>query len=227
MSKTILRPWITSNPQARRGLTGLFVISVTIALSGCTAEEPIPAAKTEVVNAYGLTLDEKASPEQVVYVLLRSLADDVRAAQRFEHAEQKEALHRTFALAAHSEMERRLLAVLKTVKKDASLGDERDKKLYDTVDKWAPIVAHYIDSFDTELDAATAKMKRRGAVDGQRVHVYYPVAHEAEAAEPEQVLDIELTREPAGDVSYWRVARIDYVPKAQIPSILKPTTAPG
>lgn len=218
---------IASNIEARRVLTGLFVISVTIVLSGCTAEDQIPVAKTEVVSAYKLTLDENAGPKQVAYVLLRSLADDVKAAQSFKHAEQKEALHRTFALAAHSEMERRLLVILKTVKKDASLGDERDKKLYDIVDKWAPIVAHYVNSFDTELDAALAKMKSRDIADGKRVHVYYPVAHEAAAAEPEQVLDIELTQEPAGDVSYWRVARIDYVSKAQIPSILGPTTAPA
>jgi len=223
----MVRQMIASNIELRRVLTGLLVISVTIALSGCTAEDQIPVAKAEVVTAYGLTLDENAEPKQVAYVLLRSLADDVKAAQRFKHAEQKEALHQTFALAAHSEMERRLLAILKTVKKDASLGDERDKKLYEIVDKWAPIVAHYVNSFDTELDAALAKMKSRDSADGKRVHVYYPVAHEADAAEPEQVLDIELAEEPAGNVSYWRVARIDYVSKAQIPSILGPTTAPA
>lgn len=227
MSKTPLRPWRTSSYRARQGLTGLFVTAITIALSGCTSENPIPVAKTEVVNAYGMTLDETASPEQVVYVLLRSLADDVHAAQQFHRAEQIEALHRTFTLAAHSEIERRLLAVLRTVKKDITLGDERDKKLYDIVDKWAPIVAHYVDSFDTDASAASAKMKRSDSADGKRVHVYYPVAHLAKAPEPEQVLDIELVQEPAGDVAYWRVARIDYVTKTRIQPILKPSTAPA
>jgi hypothetical protein len=196
-------------------------------LSGCTAEEPIPVAKTETVNAYGLTLDENASPEQVAYVLLRSLSDDVEAAQAFKHAEQTKALHRTFALAAHTEMERRILAVLKAVDEDADLENDRDKKLYSIVRLWAPIVAHYVDSFETDPSAASAKMKRRDAADGKLVHIYYPVAHDATAVEPEQVLDIELVQEPAGDVAYWRVARIDYASKTLIPSILKPTTAPG
>jgi hypothetical protein len=202
----------------------MIVTSVTSLFVGCTAEEQIPEAKTKEISAYGLTLDADAPPEQVVYVLLRSLKDDVEASQSFKHAEQKEALDRTFALAAHSEIEQRLLALVKSVKKDVDLGDERDEKLFEIVDKWAPIVAHYVDSFDTDASAAAAKMKRRNAADGKLVHIYYPVTHEASATEPEQVLDIELVKEPADDTEYWRVVRIDYVPKAKIPSILEPTT---
>ena len=218
----------------RRSLLGSWQLGLVLmasvgilAMTGCTGEKPVPPAKVQTVTAYGLTLDENATPEQVAFVLLRSLADDVQAAQAHEHVKQEEALHRTFSLAAYNTIERRFIeaATHSKARQQNSLGEKRDRKLFEVVELWGSIVAYYVPSFDTDPQQAMAKMQ--SIQQGKAVHIRYPVAHVPSASDPaqrqEQTLDIELTQEQADGKSYWRVARIDYVPKVA----LSPTTTPA
>ena len=185
--------------------------------SGCTKpEEDIPPAQVETVRAYGVTLDDSATARQVVYVLLRSLADDVKAAQAHQPDKQKAAMKLTYRLAAYSRIEEKLLGVINqgAGQKKTGLGDERDRKLFDFTKHWAPIVAHYVRSFDTNLEVAVGKMRERPHPGGQITHVFYDVSHDPAQTDPAKqqraTLDIELVKEKAGPRSYWRVARIGY-----------------
>jgi len=210
------------------GVTGL----VLAGMHGCTPEEEaIPSAKVKTVEAYGVMLDASAAPTDVAYVLLRSLADDVAAAQSHKHEEQEAANHLTFSLAAFEVIEARMLNFLNqnrpAHKKKSSLGDARAKKLFTAVNYWAPIVAHYVRSFDTERGAAKQKMREVVGNGGKIAHVYYPVVHDPAQTDPAQqeraIIDIELAKvkgngaAEAADAnetgeanSYWRVVRVGF-----------------
>jgi hypothetical protein len=197
-------------------------LAVTV-LSGCAKprEENIPPARVGPVEAYGVVLDESAPPQQVTYVLLRSLADDVQYARTGRRQEQRAALEITFALAAHSTIEQRLGAALNaaTAGGEPTLGEQRDRRIFELVRGWAPIVAYYVRSFDAnqwpEFDASVAsQMRLRSGADPQAMHVLIDVAHDPDEPNPEAhqvaTLDVELRQEKAGDKTYWRVARLSY-----------------
>jgi len=169
------------------------------------------------VTAHDVTLDASATPRQVVYVLLRALADDVRAAQDYDRDAQKAAMDLAYSLAAYSTIERRLLATvnLDGKEKQTSLGDQRNQKLFEFTKMWAPIVAHYIDSFDTTFEDFAAKAWVLTGLSRRRAHVFYDVCHDPAETDPAKrqtaTIDVELAEEKAGGQSYWRVARIDYL----------------
>jgi len=101
-------------------------------------------------------------------------------------------------------------------KAGADLGAYRDRKIYDVVNHWAPIVGHYVRSFDSELEAAVAKMSTVTSANGSITHVYYDVAHDPQETDPAKqqraTLDVELVKEKAsaGSRMYWRVARVAF-----------------
>lgn len=227
-------------PRARRRIPRWFVaVSATLVwAAGCAPSEVPPPAEVKTVSAYGLTLDESATPEQVVYVLLRAIADDVTAAQAHEHDKQREALLLTYRLGAYSVIEKRLVDVLNQslASEVKSLGKDRDRRLFDFVKGWAPIASHYVRGFDTDSRAAMARMSVQASPDGERIHVYYPVCHDPQESDPakrqEATLDIELAKEKAGSRSYWRVARVafkgrDVPPRVQPVTLPTTSTTPG
>lgn len=212
------RPIMSHPPHIQnRHCPAVALVIAYVCLSGCTPTKEIPPTETKTVSLYGQTLDESASPQQVVFALLRSLNDDVRAAQEHKHDEQKAAFARTFSLAAFHEIEKRLISVRQSLGQNTTLGGDREEKIYNVVHYWAPIVGHYIDSFDTEFAAAAAKMRSVVTGDGQIAHVYYPVVHDPRQTDPAKqqraTIHVELVREPAGATSYWRVARVDFAGK--------------
>jgi hypothetical protein len=185
-------------------------------LTGCTdTEGDIPKPQVKTVTAYGQTLDQDATVQQVAYVLLRAIADDITAAQNQERDKQKQALNLTFSLAAYSEIEKQILQ--SEGRKD--LGKQPEKKLFKFVKFWAPIAGHYINSFDTDLPAAVKKMKVKPTKDEKSANVYYPVCHDPSETDPAKqqtaTLNITLVKEKSGVRSYWRVARIGYRPKTR------------
>ncbi|UCD29850.1 MAG: hypothetical protein JSV03_05055 [Planctomycetota bacterium] len=189
-------------------------------LAGCTdTDKDIPKTELKTVSAYNLTLDENATPKQVAYVLLRSLADDVTAAQNHEHEKQKEAFNLTFSLAAYAQVEKQIVETENRtrINKITSLGDKRDKKIFKFVKYWAPIVGHYIKSFDTDMESAEKNMQVELSQDGGTAHVYRKVAHDPAETDPEKqqtaTLDITMVKEKTGVREYWRVALIGYRPK--------------
>lgn len=191
-----------------------FVAAVVVAgLSGCSGpEEDIPPAVVKPVTAYGLTLDTTATPKQVAFVLLRSIADDVQAAQARDTKRQKEALRLTYSLAAYSTIAPRI-GESAAKPADAARSKARDKRLYTFVKDWAPIVAHYIRSFDTDAEAAGRKMRIHFQT-ASTVHLLYDVCHDPAETDPARqqkaTIELELTMEPEGALSYWRVAKITF-----------------
>lgn len=212
-----------------RSLAGMVAIAALaaglVAMSGCRqAEADAPKAEVRTVEAYGVTLDPAASPQQVAYVLLRSIADDYAAVRAKDPAAQRKAQETTMSVAAPRRIEERLLATANQISpkaKKENLGPDRDKKLFKTVHYWAPIVGHYVASFaDADLQTVVRDSWVAVGADGRTAHVYYPVAHDPGESDPEKAqtatIDIELSREPAGDAQaggaeYWRVSRVQFL----------------
>jgi len=180
-------------------------------MAGCTDPDPdIPKPEVKTVSAYGVTLDESATCQQVAYVLLRAIADDVTAAQNHDREKQKQALDLTFSLAAYSQIEKQI----HVAEQRESPNDQKNKKLYKTVKFWAPIFGHYIKSFDTDWPAAQKNLQVELSKDQQNARVYRKVVHDPAQTDPEKqqtaTIDITLAKEKAGDKSYWRVVRVGY-----------------
>ncbi|MBP7933059.1 MAG: hypothetical protein KA354_00310 [Phycisphaerae bacterium] len=207
------------------GLVGLALVM----LGGCRRDLDIPPMEVKVVEAYGVKLDAAASPKQVVYVLLRSLRDDVEASQAWDKAKKKRAFQTSFALAAFQAMSRRLMdnpAIL-TARKGGE-ADVAARHIYDAVDHWAPIVGHYIRSFEADEQAAMTKMTEVLAADGRTGRVYVDVAHDSQEEDPAKAqsvtLVIEMAREKGVDGSeYWRVLKLGYQPRTKVITVSAPS----
>lgn len=227
-------------PRAPSKVIPLFTLlcgaAISAALAGCSGNpdaKDIPPAEVKAVQAYGMTLHETATPQQVAFVLLRSIADDVHAAQTHNRPEQKAALLTTYSIAACSTIEKRLVDLLNAARGQArvSLGKERDQEVYSFVRQWAPIVAYYVPSFDTDFKSALGRMTASPSANGQTVHIGYRAWHSASASQPgpgdEPVLiDIELTKERGTAGEYWRVARVGFVGRARLTTLpAAPATA--
>jgi len=191
-----------------------------VLLMGCTRQIDIPPAVVKDVEAYGLKIDATATPQQVVYVLLRSLRDDVEAAQAHDTKRRKEAFQITFSVAAFSEIQKRIKHYLGVQSgSDQPPGEEVvARQMYDIINHWAPIVGHYIQSFDNDYDQAAKKMSVLTGRDTDIVQVIMDVVHDPSETDPARqqkaVLDIELVKERAtsGSARYWRVARVGFRP---------------
>ncbi len=201
---------------ARRwaGIAAILAAALTFSgLIGCGSDEDIPPAVVKPVTAYGLTLDNKATPQEVAFALLRSIADDVKAAQAYDTKAQKQALLITHSLAACNTIAGKL--ALSDAQGDRTKAGLRDKKIYAFVKDWAAIVAHYVRSFDTDPQAATRRMEVRGRTQ-KSLHLYYDVSHDPAETDPAKrqtaTIDIELVQEQADGLSYWRVARVSFAP---------------
>lgn len=215
-----------------RRATWLGALTALSALLGGCADptEDVPPAKVTSVTHYGLTLDESASPQQVAYVLLRSLAEDVRAAQAHKTEEQKQAALVTWSLAAPSEIERRILDTLRKTAKDPtkykSLGAKRDQEIHRIVNLWASIVAFYVGSFDTDAASAIGRMNVSQPRENEAV-VLYEAWPDPPTPQEEfnrhHLIRVELVKEPGdAEKQYWRVARVSFQP-----IIPRPATRPA
>jgi hypothetical protein len=210
-----------------RGLTGLVVLAGMLAglgtVSGCSnpAEAEVPKAEVKTVEAYGVTLGPEASPQQVSWVLLKSVADDYAAARAKDAEAQKKAQATTMAVAAPNKIEERLVQTANQINpnlKKQSLGEDRDRKIFKTVHYWAPIVGHYVASFaNMDLQTFVRESWVTTTPDGQIAHVYLPVSHDPAQTDPAKAetatLNIELSREKAeaGGPEYWRVSRVQFL----------------
>lgn len=211
------------------------VFAMLAVTAGCGKDEaPPPPMETKTITAYGVTLDENATPQQVAFVLLRTMADDMAAARKGDRDAQRKALDDTFALAAHDEIERRLLEAFnkdKAVKRD-SLGSNKAEDLMNIIKLWTPIVGYYVESFDTDLDQAVEHMKIVEQTNS-KVEIHYVVRHLPTDQHPEPdaaTLAIELTPVTAGGKDYWRVVRVYFAGPANsaatAPST-RPTSVPA
>lgn len=204
-----------------------------VLLGGCQRKLDIPPMEVKTVEAYGVKLDAAASPKRVVYVLLRSLRDDVEASQAWDRAKKKEAFQTTFALAAFGTIKSILLnnPVLLNAR-EGEVADALARSTYDAVDHWAPIAGHYVPSFEVDEQAAIARMTDVVAPDGRNGRVYVDVSHDPQAQDParrqDATLVVDMAKEKGADGGeYWRVVRLGYQPRMKVVTASAPATTPG
>jgi hypothetical protein len=228
------RPSVQSKQATRwagRAIAHLALIAGLLAgglTSGCdnSSKEKAPPAEIKTVEAYGATLNPAATPQQVAYVLLRSIADDYAAARAKDAKAQQAAQLVTYSLCAPRTIEGRLVQTINLLNPNAkktSLGDERDERLFKTVHLWGPVVGHYLPSFaNADLKTVTRDSWATISADGQQSHVYYPVSHDP-AADPAKAetatINVELVREAAqvAGPEYWRVATVRFLGQQILP----------
>ncbi len=211
--------------RAVRAFAAPLVLASLWLVSGCEQPREIPPMTVETVTAYGKTLDADATPEQVAFVLLRSLRDDVEAAQAQDRDAQREAFKTTFALAAYSTINRRAIEAQPVPSNAPENGGLRRERIHEVVNHWAPIVAYYVQSIEKDFESATERMRVAvGGPDDATAVVLYPVQHDPDQAEPGEpvLLEIELVQEPAtqGEQRYWRVARVAF--RGPMPTYIGP-----
>lgn len=189
-------------------MTGGMLLSVVAAcrqdarLAGKHVRDP----QVETITAYGKTLDQKAGPRDVVYVLLQAIVDDYAAGNSREKRDK--ALDVEFGVCAPEYLRQRMNS-------DRLNEQEENDLLYRIVDHWAPILGLYRASFAGEFPDVA-----------QRMHVEYPLQPTAKTEicrvyvnldhpHPEQagpnsgvVAVISLVREQG----YWRVWSVGFDP---------------
>jgi hypothetical protein len=126
--------------------TAAGVLAVWCGCSGDTrlAGHKIRSATVRSVTHYGVTLDQQAAPEQVAFVVLRAIRDDVSAKTK---EDREAALDKQFDLCAANVLQKRNRTSM-----------PRDEFVHSVVYHWAPTVSHYVGDFETEWDKAAARL---------------------------------------------------------------------
>ena len=123
-------------------------------------------ASNDVVTSHGMTLDENATPEQVVWVLLSAIREDVRT--KVNSPEWKDLMKLQCRL-ANVEL---LRSRADTSERGRHL--DRDGLFFGIVRGWAPALNYYAESFDDEFEAAKAKMTSQSKIDPRLPEKYHP-----------------------------------------------------
>ncbi len=177
---------------------------------GCTdrrgpqVSEYVPASN-DVVTSHGMTLDENATPEQVVWVLLSAIREDVRT--KVNTQDWKDLMKLQCRLANVELLRSRVDSIGRGIKPDS------DGLFFTIVRGWAPALNCYTDYFDDEFEAAKARMTSEPKNDTRLPEKYNPiqvvnyVLPAAESDDPAQQnrgvnIQCALSRTQNG---YWRV----------------------
>jgi hypothetical protein len=163
------------------------------------AGRAVPHVQVRAVSHYGLTLDSRASPEQVGFVLLRAIREDVEAKTA---AEREKALAVQFDLAAANVIQARNKTKM-----------ARDEFIYNVVYRWAPTVSHYVAQFDLEWEKMQPRLVRldraadQGAAPGE-CEVLMQLDDPGGDANAGAVLVVWLVQ----DSGLWRVTHLGFKP---------------
>ena len=169
----------------------------------------VPEVTVQVVRDQGLELGAEATPQEVVFVLLRAIRDDVLAGE--DQPARRPALERQFAVCdpdyiydCYRDWFRRVYG------RNAVAG--RDEWVYKRVSLWAPVLAHYVASFDFDLQEARSQMRVLPTSPGERwpgetCQVDIPVADPAGRQGADVVARVRLHRHSRG---YWRVFQVGF-----------------
>ena len=107
----------------------------------------VPDVQVKPVTMYGMTLDEAATPEQVVFAAMQAMRDD------FASPKDREAhLLKQFDLCAANYLRS---------KNRGGLPD--NEFVYNVVYRWTPTVAHYLGDFPADWESARTRLVRRDA----------------------------------------------------------------
>ncbi len=205
------------------GITYLVGLSaVGLLLSGCRGADVVnpPPAEVKTVEAYGVKLGPQASPQEVVFVFLRSVADDYAAAKAHDRKAERKAQELTYSLAAPKTIEERIVQTnnqLNPELNQKNLGAERELRIWKNVHYWGPIIGHYLASFkDISLETLRRDSWVTISPEGKSADVYLPVAHNPAETEPAKMetatIKVDLNREAgANGEEYWRISRVRYL----------------
>ena len=139
---------------------------------GCTRSVQ-PAASdyfsptNEVISAYGLTLDENASPEQTVWALLQAIHDDVNTPM--SSPEWQELIKLQCRLAN--------VELLRTRLEDNNQASRKksEEMFFEVVKGWAAALNYYAEHFDDTLEQALHRMTVRELNDNKLPEQYRSV----------------------------------------------------
>ncbi|MFQ5491578.1 MAG: hypothetical protein ACE5GE_12740 [Phycisphaerae bacterium] len=187
-------------------------LATAIGLAGCgddarLADHAIPSVEVRTVSDGGVELNVEADPKDVAFVLLRAIRDDVRAGK--DRQARRAAVLREMDVCDPDyiyELYRQ------TMGRQAVYS--RDDWVYKRVYLWAPIVAHYVGSFDFDQATARSLMVVRPTPQAQR----WPgetVTVDLQAVDPQGdpaaavVVRIWLHKHATG---HWRVFQVGFAP---------------
>ncbi len=159
-------------PLDRLTACSIVVATGVILACGCTdrrgqqISDYVPASNG-VVTSHGMTLDENATPEQVVWVLLSAIREDVRT--KVNTQDWKDLMKLQCQLAN--------VELLRSRAGTAGRGRNLDSDglFFSIVRGWAPALNWYAESFDDEFEAARARMTSKPINDPRLPEKYYPI----------------------------------------------------
>ncbi len=190
---------------ACRGARTAMLCMCVALLAGCEAEREQDVVGGPI-SAHGLTLGRDATPEQVAYVLLMAIRDDVLAVRNDPDVRETEGF----------KLQRRLAG--------PAAPPEVLKKRTEAVRRWAPTLAYYVDGFELDPIRAMESMYREGQPGGPKATVLYDMICPTDSG-ARATAKIDLIKEN----NYWRVLRIGYSPVTALAakSTTQPTTRPA
>jgi hypothetical protein len=214
---TATRAMDVKQPTNRMGASAALAVAFLVALgqmvwvAGCgedarLVEHEIPHVEVATVRDQGVELGPEAAPEDVAFVLLRAIRDDVLAGSDLKARDQ--ALRRQMAVADPDYIHARYKQVMGP---QAVYG--RDEWLYKTVRRWAPALAFYVDSFDFDLATARSRMTARrlssaDRLSGEAQRVELPVKHPEGVSGADVIVGIWLHKHEGG---FWRAYHVGFV----------------
>ena len=163
------------------------------------AGQKIRSATVRSVTHYGVTLDQQAAPEQVAFVLLRAIRDDVSAKSK---EEREAALDKQFDLCAANVLQKRNRTSM-----------PRDEFIHSVVYHWAPTVSHYVGDFEMERDKAAARFVRKtpkteAKASPEECEVHMELADPSGEPKARVVVVIWMVQ----DGGFWRVTHLGFDP---------------
>jgi len=163
------------------------------------AGHKVRSATVRSVSHYGLTLDQQASPEQVAFVLLRAIRDDVSAKTK---GDREAALDKQFDLCAANVLQNKNLTRM-----------SRDEFVHGVVYHWAPTVSHYVGDFETEWDKASARLVRMKLTTDSKAGPEECEVH-MELADPhgDPKARVVMVIWMVQDGGFWRVTHLGFDP---------------
>lgn len=152
------------------------------------------------VSHFGLNLDEIATPEQVGFVAMRAIRDEMNASSP---AAREAALDVQFDMAAVGAMASRNRTSL-----------TRDEYIHHVVTHWTPTVSHYAWDFPVHFEAARSRLVNRGATkatgDGISETELAMVVHDP-GGDP--AANVVMRIWLAKDSGMWRVTHFGFEPR--------------
>jgi len=194
----------------KRGVQSIWtVVGLTATVAGASAVwcgcggdarlagHKIRKATVRSVTHYGVTLDQQATPEQVAFVVLRAIRDDVSAKTK---EDREAALDKQFDLCAANDLQKR--------NRTSMPGDEF---VHSVVYHWAPTVSHYVVDFETDWEKASVRLVRTKPntdlkASPQECEVYMELADPSGDPKARVVMVIWMVQ----DGGFWRVTHLGF-----------------